>query len=145
MTSSSNRWLSVLLVSVILAGCQGLPFGQKTTLTETEFFAEGLDQYIETGDLQSLKLLPQKYPNGKWGSRADWLVKQAEQQEMCAADKEKMTDMKGGKKQQNALLKDRELALCNQEIADIRQNNQDLEKTIDQLKKLLIEMESRSN
>jgi hypothetical protein len=145
MTSSLNRWFSVLLVSVILAGCQGLPFVQKTTLTETESFAKGVDQYIETGDLQTLKLLPQEYPDGEWGPRADWVIKLAEQQEKCAADNEERTAMREGEQKQQAFLKDQELVLCNQEMVVLRQNNQDLQETIDQLKKLLIDMESRSN
>ena len=43
------------------------------------------------------------------------------------------------------LQKDENLARCDSELAALKQNNQDLEKTIDRLKKLLIEMETRSN
>jgi len=145
MTSAPHRWLSVLLVSLLLAGCHGLPLTQKSTLTETESFARGLDQYIETGDLQPLKLLPQEYPGGEWGNRAALVVKLAERQEELLADKEKMTEVKGGGEAQQALLKDKEIARCKNELAVLGQNNQDLEQTIARLKKLLIEMESRSN
>ena len=145
MSLPLSRCYAILLVSVLLAGCQGLPLQQKSSLTEAELFAQGLDQYSETGDLKPLQRLPQEYPDGAWGARAALVVKLAEQQEKLAADKEKMSDMKEGEQKQQALLKDRELTLCNKEMAVLRQNNQNLEEPIDQLKKLLIEMESRSN
>jgi len=140
-----NRWLFVLLVSVVLVGCQGLHLQQKTSLTETESFARRLDQYIETGDLQPLKMLPKEYPDGAWGPRAELVVKLAEQQEQLVADKEKTIGLKEAGQKKQTLLKDQELARCDNEMAALRQNNQDLTKTIDQLKKLLIDMESRSN
>jgi len=134
MSPSLNRCFVVFLVSVMLTGCQGMFVQQKSSLTETELFAKGLDQYIETGDLQTLQRLPQEYPDGAWSSRAALVVKLAEQQEKRAADKEKMTGMKA-----------EELARCDNEIAVLRKHNQDLEETIARLKKLLIEMELRSN
>ena len=79
--TTSNRWLFFLLVSVVLAGCQGMHLQQKGSLTEAESFAKGLDQYIETGDLQPLKMLPKEYPDGAWGPRAELVVRLAEQQE----------------------------------------------------------------
>ena len=108
------------------------------SLTETESFAQGLDQYIANGDLQTLKRLPQEYPDGAWGPRAELVVRLAEQQEQCVAGKEQTT----GAKQD--LRKDKELSRCQNEMAALRQNNQELEETIAQLKKLLIDMESRS-
>jgi DNA polymerase/3'-5' exonuclease PolX len=143
--TTSNRWLCFLLVSVVLAGCQGLHLQQKGSLTEAESFAKGLDQYIETGDLQPLKMLPNKYPDGAWGPRAELVVRLAEQQEQLVADKEKTIGVKEAGQTKQALRKDQELARCDNEMAALRQNNQDLAKTIDQLKKLLIDMESRSN
>ena len=143
--TAPNRWFFILLVSVVLAGCQGLHLQQKRSLTETEFFAEGLDQYIETGDLQPLKRLPQEYPGGEWGHRAELVVKLAEQHEQLVADKEKTIGLKEAGQKKQALQKDQKLTRCDNEMAALRQNNQDLTKTIDQLKKLLIDMESRSN
>ena len=125
---------AVFLLSVILAGCQGLALQQKTALTETELFAKGLDQYIETGDLQTLQRLPQEYPDGAWGRRAALVVKLAEQQEKRAAAVEKTTGVQAAV-----------LARRDHEIAALRKNNQELEETIARLKKLLIEMELRSN
>jgi hypothetical protein len=143
--TTSNRWLSVLLVSVVLAGCQSPHLQQKASLTETESFARGLDQYIETGDLQSLKMLAKDYPDGAWGPRAVLVVRLAEQQEQLVADKEKTIGLQEAGQKKQVLKKDQELARCDNEMAALRQNNQDLTKTIDQLKKLLIDMESRSN
>ena len=134
MSLPLSRCYAILLVSVLLAGCQGLPLQQKSSLTEAELFAQGLDQYSETGDLKTLQRLPQEYPDGAWGARAALVVKLAEQQEKLAADKEKMSDMQAGAR-----------ARCDQEMAALRQTNQELEETIAQLKKLLIEMELRSN
>jgi len=125
---------AVFLLSVILAGCQGLALQQKTALTETEAFAKGLDQYIETGDLQTLQRLPQEYPDGAWGRCAALVVKLAEQQEKRADAAEKTTGVQAA-----------ELARRDHEIAALRKNNQELEQTIARLKKLLIEMELRSN
>jgi len=143
--TTSNRWLFFLLVSVVLAGCQGLHLQQKGSLTEAESFAKGLDQYIETGDLQPLKMLPKEYPDGAWGPRAELVVRLAEQQEQLVADKKKTIAVKEAGQKQQALQKDQELTRCDNEVAALRESNQELTKTIDQLKKLLIDMESRSN
>jgi len=143
--TTSNRWLFFLLVSVVLAGCQGLHLQQKGSLTEAESFAKGLDQYIETGDLQPLKMLPKEYPDGAWGPRAESVVRLAEQQEQLVADKKKTIGVKEAGQKQQALQKDQELTRCDSELAALKESNQELTKTIDQLKKLLIDMESRSN
>ena len=143
--TTSNRWLFFLLVSVVLAGCQGLHLQQKGSLTEAESFAKGLDQYIETGDLQPLKMLPKEYPDGAWGPRAELVARLAEQQEQLVADKKKTIGVKEAGQKQAALQKDQELTRCDNELAALKESNQELTKTIDQLKKLLIDMESRSN
>jgi hypothetical protein len=143
--TTSNRWLFLLLVSVLLAGCQGLHLQQKGSLTEAEAFAQGLDQYIDSGDLQALKMLPKEYPDGAWGPRAELVVRLAEQQEQFVADKKKTIGVKEAGQKQQALQKDQELTRCDNEVAALRESNQELTKTIDQLKKLLIDMESRSN
>ena len=143
--TTSNRWLFFLLVSVVLAGCQGLHLQQKGSLTEAESFAKGLDQYIETGDLQPLKMLPKEYPDGAWGPRAELVVRLAEQQEPLIADKQKTIGVKEAGQKQQALQKDQELTRCDSEVAALKESNQELTKTIDQLKKLLVDMETRSN
>jgi hypothetical protein len=90
-------------------------------------------------------MLPKDYPDGAWGPRAELVVRLAEQQEQLVADKDKTIGVKEAGQTKQALRKDQELARCDNEMAALRKNNQDLTKTIDQLKKLLIDMESRSN
>lgn len=143
--TTSNRWLFLLLVSIVLAGCQGLHLRQMGSLTEAEAFAQGLDQYIDSGDLQALKMLPKEYPDGAWGPRAELVVRLAEQQDQLVADQKKTIGGKEAEQKQQALQKDQELTRCDNELAALRESNQELTKTIDQLKKLLIDMESRSN
>jgi len=139
-----NRCFAALLASAILAGCQGLPVLQKNSLTETELFAKGLDEYSATGDLQTLQRLPQEYPGGAWRDRAELVVRLAGQRDKCVADKQAMTGAKADQQKHQVLLKDKELAQCHNEMAALKQNNEELEETIARLKKLLIEMESRS-
>ena len=124
--TTSNRWLFVFLVSVVLVGCQGLHLQQKTSLTETESFARRLDQYIETGDLQPLKMLPKEYPDGAWGPRAELVVKLAEQQEQIVADKEKTIGLKEAGQKKQALQKDQELTRYDNEMAALRQATRNL-------------------
>ena len=145
MSLPLNRRLAVLLVSAILAGCQGLSVQQKNSLTEKELFAKGLDQYSATGDLQMLQRLPQTYPDGPWAHRAAAVVKLVEQEEQCIADKEAESNARAVAQKQQMLLKNKELDRCHNEMVSLRQNNQELEETIARLKKLLIEMELRSN
>lgn len=140
-----NRGLAAFLVSVLLAGCQGLPVLQKTSLTEAESFAMALDQYLATGDLQLLQRLPQDFPDSAWGPRADLVVKLAGQQQKCDADKAQIAEAQAGGEKQQTLQKEKELASCHNEMAALRQDNQELQETIARLKKLLIEMEKRSN
>jgi hypothetical protein len=95
--------------------------------------------------LQTLQRQPQEYPDGPWGPRAELVVKLAGQQDKCVADKEQMTAAKTGGQKQQTSLKDKDLSRCLDETAVLKQNNQELEQTIEQLKKLLIDMEARSN
>lgn len=144
MSLPLHRCFAVFLMSIILAGCQGLPLLQKSSSTETESFARGLDHYSATGDLQILKQLPLQYPDGAWGPRAELVVKMAEQQEKCLAGQAAMLDAKAGGQKQKPLMQDQELTRCQDDMAALRQSNQELEETIARLKKLLIDMESRS-
>ena len=145
MSLPLNRCLAVLLLGAMLAGCQNLPVLQKPSMTAAESFARGLDEYLATGDLQLLQRLPQDYPDSAWAPRAESVARLAGQQQQCAAGAERIAGEKAGGKQQQALHKDQELAGCHNEMTALKQNNQELEETIARLKKLLIDMESRSN
>jgi len=145
MTSILNRWLPVFFVGLLLAGCNGLFVPPGASMTDPELFAEGLDQYIESGDLQSLKLLSQQHEDGQWAARAELVIQLVEQQEKLLAEIENKAHVKEAGQTKQALLEEKKLARCNNEMLVLRQSNQALEETIDQLKKLLIDMESRSN
>lgn len=145
MTSTLNRWIPVLLVGALLAGCNGLLVPHGASMRGPELFAKGLDQYTESGDLQSLKVLSQQPEEGQWAARAELVVQLVEQQEKLLAEIESKADVKAAGQTKQALLEEKKLERCNNEMLVLRQNNQALEETIAQLKKLLIEMESRSN
>ena len=81
------RWFTPLLVFLVLAGCNNLRMLKMVkvpTSDETELFAQGLDQYIESRDLTTLKLLPQQYPQGEWRTSAEGIIGIAEQTEFFA-------------------------------------------------------------
>lgn len=122
------RWFFPPLLCLVLAACS-LPEINLSAKKETEFFAEGLDRYVETGDLTLLKRLPHEYPQGEWRSRAEGLIEIAEQQQ-----------------QQQSLLKNksRQLAHARQEKEVLFQDNQMLEVTLERLKQVLIDMELKS-
>jgi hypothetical protein len=141
MTTTMTRWFSPLLVCLVLAGCS-LPLlekqvteeekqvteEEKQAAEETELFAQGLDQYIRSGNLTTLELLPQQYPQGEWRTRAEGIIDIADQQRQQQAQFEK---------------KEKELDHCQKEKAFFAQDNQLLEGTLDRLKQVLIDMELR--
>jgi len=125
MTAVIIRWLSPLLIGLLLTGCS-LPLLEESSTEETEYFALGLDQYIASGDLTALKLLSQQYPQGEWRTKAEGLVDKAERHQARLKDKEK------------------QLEQAQKEKATLVQNNQELEVTLEQLKQVLIDMELKT-
>jgi hypothetical protein len=131
---------------------------------ETELFAQGLDQYIKTRNLTTLKRLPEEYPQGEWRTRSEGIVDIAErqiaQQKYLEMQNEelikiqKQQEMKNQefakiqkqKEQQQARLekKDEELAQTQQEKEVLFQDNKILEVTLERLKQVLIDMELRT-
>ena len=127
MTTTKTRWFSTILVCLILTGCS-LPILNRPATEETKLFAQGLDQYIESRDLSSLKLLTQQYPQGEWRTRAEGIIDIAQQQQQ----------------QQNRLeKKNKELAHTQLEKKALFQDNKILEVTLERLKQVLIDMELR--
>jgi len=88
MTATIIRWLSPLLICLVLTGCS-LPLQNLSSTEEIEYFARGLDQYIASGDLTILKRLPQQYPQGEWRTKAEGLVGKAEQHQAQLKEQEK--------------------------------------------------------
>ena len=145
MTTSMTRWLSPLLVYLMLTGCslplldrpvtkKDMPVTGKdlTAAEETELFAQGLDQYIRSGNLTALELLPQQYPQGEWRTKAEGIIDIAEQQRLQQ------------RLQQAQLEKqEEELDHCQKEKAFLAKDIQILEGTLARLKQVLIDTELR--
>lgn len=128
MKAAIIRRFSALLVCLMLTGCSLPTMLDMSAAEETELFAAGLDRYIESGDLTTLKLLPQQYPQGQWRSRAEGIIGIAEQQQ---------------KQQVRLKKKAKELAETQQEKEVLFQDNVILEVTLERLKQVLIDMEQR--
>jgi hypothetical protein len=143
------RWFSPLLVCLVLAGCI-LPTPEPSTTEEAEFFAQGMDQYIKSGDLATLKVLPQLYPQGEWRVRAEIVINTAEtisdaaeQQQLLQAQQAKLQAQQAKLQAQQEKNK-KELAQCRQEKEFIFQDSKILEVTLERLKQVLIDMELRA-
>ncbi len=168
MTTTKIRWFSLLLACLMLAGCNlpmpGTPIPDKQESEETKLFAQGLDQYIKSRDLATLKLLPLQYPQGEWRTRAEGIIDIAEQQmaqqkylemqneELIKIQKqqekknEELAKIQKQHEQQQVRLekKDEELAHTQQEKEVLFQDNKILEVTLERLKQVLIDMELRA-
>ena len=129
MMTLITRLFAPLLVGLVLAGCSSLPMLNISGAEESELFAQGLDQYIASGELTTLKLLPQRYPQGEWRTRAEGLIGMAERQQQQKARLQQETQ---------------ELAQCKTEKDALVEDNQILEVTLERLKQVLIDMELRA-
>ena len=137
MTTVLTRWLFLFLVSFVVTGCS-LPILNLSAAKEVELFAQGLDQYIASGDLTTLKQLPQEFPEGEWRLKAEAIIEMARQQRQLQAQLEK-------KDKKLALCPDvKDLASCQAERSALVQDNQMLEETLKQLKEVLIDTEKRT-
>jgi hypothetical protein len=105
---------------------------------EAELFGQGLDHYLESGDLNTLNLLQKAYPHGDWWLRAEGVIEMAKrQQEQEAQLKE--TKVKAAELKK----KDQQLSSCQSEKAFLVKDNQMLEVTLERLKNVLIDEETR--
>lgn len=167
------RRLSPLLVCLVLSGCTNLHLMNLSATEESKVFAHGLDQYIKSRDLTTLKLLPKDYPPGEWRTRAEGLIEIAEQNKLFAqgvdqyiksrklttlklltkqypkgewrARAEGLIDIAEQQQQQQDRLekKQKELAHTQQEKEVLFEDNKILEVTLERLKQVLIDMELR--
>lgn len=135
MISLWKCWLITVLAGLLLSGCSSLPVVRMASTAEAGLFADGLDQFIASGDLQILRRLPQEYPHGQWRPRAEAVIALVEQQSLGSAKPHPQKTPAG----QQAL------ARCQNEINLLTQNNRVLEETLQKLKQLLIDMELQSN
>jgi len=152
MTRTITRWCLWLLCCSVVSGCSNLsellhmPAANEADLStqkETEQFAQGLDQYLASGDLSTLRQLSKTYPQGAWRPRAEGLIKIAERQQEQEA---RLKENKVKNILQNAAelkKKDQQLASCETEKAFLVKDNQMLEVTLERLKQVLIDVETR--
>ncbi|MGW8313565.1 MAG: hypothetical protein ACWGOL_10075 [Desulfuromonadales bacterium] len=92
------HWILQLLIVLLLAGCSNIPLFSESKDTRQEMptkaapfkasdvtadeassyssdrFAEGLDQYLATGDPTSLRIAAEKDVGGVWGARAEAII-----------------------------------------------------------------------
>ncbi len=149
MTIAMVRWFSPFLVCLVLASCN-MPMPGPSTTEEAEFFAQGMDQYIKSGELATLKVLPQLYPHGEWRVRAEAIINASEmiddaeeQQRLLQNQQKKLQNQQ--KKLQNQQEKfSKELTQCRQGKEFLFQDNKILEVTLERLKQVLIDMELRA-
>jgi cell division septum initiation protein DivIVA len=97
---------------------------------EAELFAQGLDQYLATGELTTLNLLSKQYPQGEWRARADGLIEMAKQQQQQHAQDQK---------------NNQGLSQCQAEKHLLVEDNKILEATLERLKQVLIDTELKGN
>ena len=128
MTTAITRWSFRLLVCLVVTGCSSMPLLNSPATEEADLFARGLDQYLASGELSTLALVPEKYPQGEWRTRADGVIALAEKQQ-----------------QQHVLLqkKEKQTNRCQAERDALVKDNQILEETLERLKQVLIDMELR--
>jgi flagellar motor protein MotB len=149
MTIAMVRWFSPLLVCLVLAGCN-MPMPDPSTTEEAEFFAQGMDQYIKSGELATLKVLPQLYPHGEWRARAETIINaseminDAEEQQRQLQNQQKKLQNQQKKLQDQQEKVNKELAQCRQGKEFLFQDRKILEVTLERLKQVLIDMELRA-
>jgi len=137
------HWALMLLAGLVLTGCS-LPILNMSATGETQFFADSMDQLIESGDLSSMKRLPELYPQGQWRARTEYIIDLAETNTKMSETSSEL--LKSTKKMEAQLAqKDKEFAACQLETDHVRKDNEMLEATLVRLKELLIDMEQRSN
>ena len=130
MTRKTISVILLVLAAQWLAACSTLSSISTMASPETSLFAEGLDQFIDTGDLTTLKTLPDEYPDGSWRPRAEAIITLAEQRKTLEGDLAKRSH------ELDRCLKDKDL---------VKQDNQALEQTLERLKQVLIDMEKQKN
>jgi hypothetical protein len=125
-----TRWSLWLFVCLALVGCSSLTISNKPAAEEAELFAQGLDQYLATGQLTTLTLLPKQYPQGEWRTRAEGIIDMAKQK--LHQDTQTQHDNQG-------------LTQCLAEKDLLAKDNKILEVTLERLKQVLIDSELRAN
>jgi len=139
MTRTITLWCLWLLCCFAVSGCSNMSaILDVPAAKEAELFGQGFDQYLESGDLNALNLLQKAYPQGDWWLRAAAVIemdkRQQEQEAQLKETKVKTAELKK---------KDQQLSSCQSEKAFLVKDNQMLEVTLERLKQVLIDVETR--
>ena len=110
---------------------------------EAELFGQGFDQYLESGDLNALNLLQKAYPQGDWWLRAEGVIEMAKRQQEQEAQLKEIKVKAAKVKATELKKKDQQLSSCQSEKAFLVKDNQMLEVTLERLKQVLIDVETR--
>ena len=130
MTRTITLWCLWLLCCFVVSGCSSMSaILDAPAAKEAELFGHGLDQYLESGDLNTLNLLQKSYPQG-----IEMAKRQQEQEAQLKETKVKTAELKK---------KDQQLSSCQSEKAFLVKDNQMLEVTLERLKQVLIDVETR--
>jgi len=153
MTRAITLWCLWLLCCSVVSGCSGISESISEILhlpasNEAELFGQGLDQYLESGDLNTLNLLPEAYPQGDWRLRAEGIIamvkRQQEEEAQLKKIEVKAAELKAAElKAAELKKKDQQLSSCESEKAFLVKDNQMLEVTLERLKQVLIDVETR--
>jgi hypothetical protein len=128
MTTAIPRGSFWFLICLIVSGCSNVPSPQTIATDDSDLFAQGLDQYLDTGKLDDLSLFVAKDPQGAWQTRAQGII-----------------DMAALQRQQQANLqqKNQDLTRCRGDKGVLLEDNHALEEKLKRLKQVLIDMELR--
>jgi hypothetical protein len=162
MTRTITLWCLWLLCCFVVSGCSSMSaILDAPAAKEAELFGQGLDHYLESGDLNTFNLLQKAYPQGDWWLRAEGVIemakRQQEQEAQLKETKVKAAELKAAELKK----KDQQLSSCQSEkAAELKKkdqqlssgqwekdflvkDNQMLEVTLERLKQVLIDVETQ--
>ena len=126
----SLRLTTIPLVIFLLTGCSSLSISDPSPeAIEAERFLQGVDHYRASGDLSTLQQISEQSPRPEWRARAEALISMDTKQKELQKQSKETEDL---------------FAQCQLEKSHLLQENQILEKTLTQLKELLIDTEQRA-
>jgi len=121
---------------LLLTACSSAPFSKSLNphpqsqmqVQDQELFVAALEQFSTSNNLELMADLKQRYPDSIWAAYAETITQHVSELDTCRVQSD------------SAQVKNQQL-LVELEVAN--QENQQLSEKIEQLKKLLIELEQR--
>jgi len=145
-----------LLIVLLLAGCSPPPEWKlpiNSPSDRSDRFAQGMDQFLATGDLTALRITAEKDVGGEWGARAEAVIRLDEQivqlnHKIAALNKQitglndDIDSLTGKLEKQQAQLQNKEKQLSQSlETKELlSRDNEILEVTLERLRRALIEI-----